>query len=316
VTLAIGVDVGGTKVLGGVVDEAGKVIAEIRRPTPSQDPDQTADVIVDVILELCADHEAVAIGVGAAGFIDEERSTVRFAPNLAWRDEPLRERVADRVPLPVFIENDANAAGWAEWRFGAGRGHEDLVLVTVGTGIGGAIVLDGALHRGRFGGAGEPGHMIVEHGGIRCGCGNQGCWEQYSSGGALTREARERAKASPRTAARLLELAEGDPAAITGPFVTQAAEEGDPLALELFAEIALWLGMGLANLSALLDPGLFILGGGVSQAGHLLLEPVQEAYGAQLTGRGHRPLAQVVLAEMGNEAGLVGAADLARRGAE
>jgi hypothetical protein len=120
VTLAIGVDVGGTKVLGGVVDDDGKVIAEIRRPTPSQDPDETAEVIVGVILELCADHEAVAVGVGAAGFIDESRSTVRFAPNLAWRDEPLRERLAGRVPLPVFIENDANAAGWAESRFGAG----------------------------------------------------------------------------------------------------------------------------------------------------------------------------------------------------
>ena len=312
-TLAIGVDVGGTKVLGGVVDDDGKVIAEIRRPTPSQDPDETAEVIVGVILELCADHEAVAVGVGAAGFIDESRSTVRFAPNLAWRDEPLRERLAGRVPLPVFIENDANAAGWAESRFGAGRGHDDLLLITVGTGIGGAIVLDGTLYRGRFGGAGEPGHMIVEHEGIRCGCGNQGCWEQYSSGGALTRAARERAKASPVTAARLLELADGDPDAITGPFVTQAAEEGDALALELFDEIAGWLGIGLANLSALLDPGLFILGGGVSQAGHLLLDPVQAAYAAELTGRGYRPLAEVVLAQMGNEAGLVGAADLARR---
>lgn len=308
---AIGVDVGGTKVAAGVVDDEGKILAEVRQPTPSYSPELTADAIVEVVAELRADHDVEAVGIGAAGFIDADRSTVLFAPNLAWRDEPLRDRVADRIGLPVIIENDANAAGWAEARFGAGRGESDIVCCTFGTGIGGAIVLGGRLHRGRWGIAGEPGHMLVVPDGIRCGCGNRGCWEQYGSGKALTREAREAAVASPLAAERLLRLA-GGVDGITGPIVTQAAHDGDPASCAVFKDVAHWVGIGLANLAAILDPGVFILGGGMADAGDLILGPARSAYAGQLTGRGHRPLAEIRLAELGNDAGLVGAADLAR----
>ena len=311
-SLVIGVDVGGTKVAAGVVDEKGEVLTLVRRRTPSTSDDQTADVIAEVVKELSADHDVEAVGVGAAGWVDVDRRKVMFAPNLAWREEPLRDRVVERVGLPVVVENDGNAAAWAEYRFGAGRGERHLLLVTVGTGIGAGIVVEGRLCRGRFGVAGEFGHVQVVPGGRRCGCGNRGCWEQYVSGRALTREAREIADVRPTEAPRLLELVGGRPEHIQGPDVTRAAQEGDPAALEAFDVVGSWLGQGLADLAAVLDPGVFVIGGGVAEAGGLLLGPARRAFAERLSGRGHRPLADVRIAELGNHAGLVGAADLAR----
>ncbi len=311
-SLVIGVDVGGTKVAAGVVDEKGEVLALVRRRTPSTSVDQTADAIAEVVEELTAEHEVDAVGVGAAGWIDVDRRKVMFAPNLAWREEPLRDRVVERVGLPVVVENDGNAAAWAEYRFGAGRGERHLVLITVGTGIGAGIVVEGRLRRGRFGVAGEFGHVQVVPGGRRCGCGNRGCWEQYVSGRALTWEAREIADVRPTDAPRLLELVGGRPEHIHGPDVTRAAQEGDPAALEAFEVVGTWLGQGLADLAAVLDPGVFVIGGGVAEAGGLLLGPARRAFAERLPGRGHRPVADVRPAELGNQAGLVGAADLAR----
>jgi glucokinase len=210
------------------------------------------------------------------------------------------------------VENDANAAAWAEHRFGAGRGESHLVVVTVGTGIGGGIVLDGRLYRGRFGIGAEFGHMQVEKAGRRCGCGQHGCWEQYCSGRALLHEAREIADVQRGYGARLLELGDGRPEGIEAPEVTQAAREGDPAALDCFEEVGSWLGQGLADLAAVLDPGSFVIGGGVADAGELLLAPARRAYAKRLTGTEHRPHAEIRLAELGNSAGLVGAADLAR----
>lgn len=310
--LTIGVDIGGTKVAAGVVDEKGQVVARLKRETPSKNPDATEDTIAGVVNELAATYDVQAVGLGAAGFIDSERSTVLFAPNLAWRNEPLRAAVQKRVGLPVVVENDANAAAWGEARFGAGRGEAHLIVVTVGTGIGGGIVLDGELYRGRFGIAGEYGHMRVVPEGVRCGCGNKGCWEQYASGNALVREARELAHTDSPLATRMLELAGGRPEGITGPTVTIAAKEGDPAAVELFEEVGQWLGVGIAALVAVLDPGAVVVGGGVSEAGQLLLHPTYDSFHKTLTGRGYRPEAELRLAELGNEAGLIGAADLAR----
>src|SRR5450432_844829 len=290
--VTIGVDVGGTTVAAGVVDEQGSVLATAQRDTPSDDPRRTEDVIVEVVGELAASHDVEAVGVGAAGFVDAQRSTVLFAPNLAWRDEPLRAAIEGRCRLPVVIENDANAAAWAEARFGAGRGEDEVVVLTVGTGIGGGIVLGGRLLRG--------------------GCGVEGCWEQYASGRALVQEAQELAKASPAMARDLLELAGGEPQMITGLMVTQAAQEGDVAALRCFDVVGTWLGRGMAQLAAVLDPGLFVLGGGVSAAGELLREPAGRALLQYLTARGHRPNAQLRIAELGPEAGIVGAGDLAR----
>ncbi len=311
---AIGIDIGGTKVAAGLVDVDGQVLRRARRETPdrSQSPQVVEDTIAEVIEELRDHREAIAVGIGAAGFVDASRSSVLFAPHLSWRHEPLRDAMRKRVGLPVVVENDANAALWAESRFGAGQGESAIVGVNLGTGIGGGVLLDGLLYRGRFGVAGEFGHMQVVPGGHRCECGNRGCWEQYASGNALVREARELAGARSPVAHALLALVDGDLSRITGPLVTQAATAGDPAASELFDDVGRWLGIGLANLAAAFDPGLFVIGGGVSEAGELLLSPAREAFRRQLTGRGFRPEARVVRAQLGNDAGLIGAADLAR----
>lgn len=316
--LAIGVDIGGTKVAAGVVDTSGAVLGRARRDTPhrSKSPRVVEDTIVSAVEELLAAHDdVVAVGIGAAGFVAADRATVVFAPHLSWRNEPLRQALGKRLDLPIFVDNDANAAVWAEYRFGAARGESHLVMVNLGTGIGGGIVLDGKVLRGRFGIAGEFGHMQVVPDGIRCECGNKGCWEQYASGNALVREARALMSAGSPVVSDLFDRVGGDPGELTGPLVTEAAREGDPLARELLAEIGRWLGIGIADLAAALDPGTFVIGGGVSAAGELLLDPAREAYRRQLTGRGYRPEARIVAAELGNEAGLVGAADLARTGA-
>lgn len=310
--LTIGVDVGGTKVLAGVVDEAGKVLDQTRDNTPKTDPAAIAEVIGLLVASLRENHDVEAVGIGAAGFIDIDRANVLFAPNLVWRDEPLTDRVSKLIDLPIVVENDANCHAWAEYRFGAARGKRDVVAAIIGTGIGGGLVFDGDLYRGGYGIAAEFGHFRAVPDGRLCGCGNHGCWEQYASGMALVREARELATSAPIRTPKLLDLAGGDPSAITGPLVTQAAQAGDEGAREAFAIVGRWLGEGLATLAAILDPDCFVVGGGVSDAGALLLEPAAAAFAASLTGHDYRPHAPVVLAELGSSAGLVGAADLAR----
>jgi glucokinase len=312
-SLTIGIDVGGTKVAAGVVDEQGRVIEKLRRPTPPSDPEQTVITISEVVTELLSRHDIDAVGLGIAGFVDETRSSVLFAPNLAWREEPVKKAVEDRLGIPVVVENDANATVWAETMFGAARGHSHVILLTVGTGIGCGIVLQGTLYRGRWGIGGEAGHYRVVPDGRLCGCGNRGCWEQYASGNALMAEARDFARRSPQAATRLLQLAGGTPEKISGPEITRAAAEGDPAALRCFSIVGTWLGQGMADLAAILDPGCFIVGGGVSEAEDLLLDPARTAFEKALTGRSYRNLAEIMLAKLGPDAGLVGAADLARR---
>ncbi|MDO5501720.1 MAG: ROK family glucokinase [Actinomycetia bacterium] len=319
--VSIGIDIGGTKVAGGIVDATGQITDRCRRDTPhrSTSPEVVEDVIVGVVEELlgCVDRDAVAaIGIGAAGFVAADRATVAFAPHLSWRDEPLRERLISRVPLPVFIDNDANAAAWAEWRFGAARGQTHLMMITLGTGIGGGLLWDEQVIRGRHGIAGEYGHMQVVPDGHRCECGNRGCWEQYASGNALVREARALVQARSPIAMDMIARINGDPANLTGPLITEAARAGDRMASELLDEIGTWLGIGMANLAAAFDPGMFVVGGGVSAAGDLLLQPARDAFSRQLTGRGYRPEAEIVAAQLGNDAGLIGAADLARASVE
>jgi glucokinase len=306
------VDIGGTKVAAGVVDERGAILASTHRDTPAYDVHLIEDAIAAVVAELTCSYDVKAVGVGAAGFIDAQRSTVMFAPNLAWRDEPLQVSLQRRLGMAVIVENDANAAAWAEVRFGAGRGSQHVVALTVGTGIGGGIVINGQLMRGQFGAAAEVGHVVVVPDGRVCGCGLRGCWEQYASGRALEREALELVRHAPGTAGELLRLAGGQPERITGQMITQAAQAGDTTALRCFDVVGSWLGRGLAGLAAVLDPGLFVIGGGLSVAGEVLLAPASAAFAASLTGHGYRPLAEVRIAELGPDAGLVGAADLAR----
>ncbi|MGH3767107.1 MAG: ROK family glucokinase [Pseudonocardiaceae bacterium] len=310
--MTIGVDIGGTKVAAGVVTECGSILATAHRDTPAEDVTQIEDAIAAVVGELSSRYDIAAVGVGAAGFIDARRSTVMFAPNLAWRDEPLKASLQRRLERPVVIENDANAAAWAEVRFGAGRGGAQVVALTVGTGIGGGIVINGQLVRGQFGAAAEIGHVTVVPDGRLCGCGLRGCWEQYASGRALVREAHDLVRAAPGRAGGLLRRAGGRPESITGEMITQAALDGETAALRCFEVIGTWLGRGLGGLAAVLDPGVFVIGGGVSAAGELLRAPALTAFRACLTGHGHRPLAELRIAQLGPDAGLVGAADLAR----
>lgn len=312
--LVVGVDVGGTKVLGGEVEADGAVLSRLRRETPhhSMAPSVVEDTIVDVVTELAAGRPVAAVGVGAAGFVDAVGELVRFSPHLSWRDEPLRQALADRLGVPVFIDNDANTTVWAEARFGAARRRQQVLCLTLGTGIGGALVINGRLYRGANGMAGEFGHMQVVPDGRRCECGNRGCWEQYASGARVVREARELLATGSPAAHALAEATQGDPARLSGPLVTEVARAGDRTATELLAQVGDWLGVGLAGLCAGFDPELVVIGGGLSDADDLLLEPARRALARTLTGRGFRPEPPIVRAELGTDAGFVGAAELAR----
>ncbi len=310
--LSIGVDIGGTKVAAGVVDENGKILEKLLRPTPSRDPVAVEDAVVEVCHQFSTSYKIGALGVGVAGWVDAECSTIRFSPHLAWRDEPFKERLSNRLQIPVLVDNDANAAAWAEYRFGAGKDTNIMLMVNLGTGIGGALVRDGKVFRGAYGMAGEFGHMTVVPDGYWCPCGNRGCWGQYASGNALTRDAKALLEKRGPVAQGLIRQVGSDFNSLTGRDVTQAALDGDRACEELIADIGNWLGKGLANLAAAFDPELFIIGGGVSEAGEMLVAPARQSFGRNLTGRGHRTEAIIVLAQMRNEAGLVGAADLAR----
>ncbi|WP_151082727.1 ROK family glucokinase [Nocardioides cynanchi] len=311
-TLACGIDVGGTKIAGGVVDEAGRIIEELRVESPATDEEAIEQAIETLVAELRARHDIAAVGVGVAGYINRARSVVMFAANMAVRDLDLKADLEQRLDLPVFIENDANAAAWGEFQFGAGHDVEELLLVTVGTGIGGGVVLDGQLYRGAFGVGAEIGHLRVVPDGLPCGCGNRGCFEMYASGNALVRRARAAASTGSPAAADLLGRAGGDPAGITGPLITDAAHEGDAFACEQLAELGRWLGEGIASITAVLDPALVVIGGGVSAADDLLLDPIRDGFAAQRPGHDRRPMLEIRKAELGNRAGMIGAADLTR----
>ncbi|MGI8647989.1 MAG: glucokinase [Acidimicrobiales bacterium] len=314
-TYTLGIDIGGTKVIGGVVADDGQILASCRYPTPADDTAETVEVIGKIAAELGAQFAVSAMGIAIAGYVDASRSVLEHAPNLLWEENvALRAMVSELVEMPVTLENDANAAAWGEHRFGVGLGVSDMVLLTIGTGIGSGFVLNGQLYRGGFGKAAELGHTLAVRNGEPCGCGSRGCLERYASGTALGRYAREAAEKDPVAAARLRELTGGDLAALTGAHVQQAAGEGNPAALAAFAEVGAWLGIGLADVVFALDPQLIVVGGGVSESGDLLLTPAIAAYKTVVASRGRsEPMATVELAALGNQAGLVGAADLARR---
>ena len=309
----IGVDIGGTKIAVGVVSPQGELIDSKRKSTPVRDPDAVLEVIVELVSAF-DDHDIEAVGIGVAGLVDATRSRVIFAPNLGWVEEPLRMQVERAVGLPTVIENDANAAAWGEFRFGAGRrrGEDDLVMVTVGTGIGGGIILGGVLQRGANGVGAEFGHLRLVPDGRLCGCGRHGCWEQYASGNALVRTARGLASERRLEAGIMLGYGDGTPEGVQGPHITEAAQRGDQVAIEAFEVVGAWLARGMVEVATLLDPAAFVIGGGVVEAGDLLLAPAKREYAAQLVARAQRPMTAIIPAELGNLAGIVGAADLAR----
>ena len=312
-TYTIGVDVGGTKVLGGVVDELGAVLKTARRDTPREGGAALTQAIADVARELMNEFTVDSVGVSAAGFVSSDRKTMLATPNIAgWNGVDLDYELTSLIGLPVVIENDANAAAWGEARFGAGRGKRHLLMLTVGTGIGGGIVVNGDLYRGAFGIAAEIGHIRVVPEGHLCGCGARGCFEQYGSGNALMRHAREAIAASPDIARNLLSRGDGTLEGLTGKAITDAAREGDAVALAAFNTTGQWLGAGIATLSVILDPECVVIGGGVIDAGEILLGPTRTALERFMPFAGKHPYPEIIAAQLGNEAGLVGVADLAR----
>jgi glucokinase len=306
---AIGVDIGGTKIAAGVVAEDGRILERVRVPTPPDDEPATLAALHAVVDELQdRDPRVEAIGVGAAGLVERPGGNARWAPHNTYRRLELRRLLHERTGLPTSVDNDGNAAAWAEARFGAGAVSDDLVLVNVGTGIGGGLVLHGQLYHGEHGFAGELGHLIVDPDGDRCACGNRGCLEAMASGSTLGRLGREAAAADP--GGRLAALA-GGPDLVTGEVVFAAAAEGDKPALALFERVGHWLGVGIASLVTIFDPDLVVVGGGVAATGDLLLAPARASFERYVHARDHRDLPPVVPARLGADAGLVGAATLA-----
>jgi glucokinase len=308
---AVGIDIGGTKIAGALVDDSGSIIRESRVPTPATDGDDIIDSVVALVQELVEGTSAIGVGVAAAGFIDAEQSTIIYAPNISWRNEPLKAKLDARLEIPVIIENDANAAGWAEFKFGAGRGTKNMAMLTIGTGVGGAVIADSRLLRGGFGIAGELGHVRVVPDGLLCGCGAHGCIEQYGSGTALLKAARELADSS-NVEGYLLRKLRDEAGELSGQQVYDAILQRDPGALRLLSQVGTWLGETVASLTAVLDPEVVVIGGGVSAVGDLLLDPIREGYLANLPARGYRPELKIKSAEFVNDAGVIGAADLVR----
>ena len=293
---SLGLDIGGTKIAGARVTPVGEVVAQVSRPTTPDNPEGILDALDEIFQELGGRDVLPTVGVAVAAFLDRDRETVFFSPNISWQNFPLNAAVETRLGVPVVLENDANAAGWGEFRFGAGRGVQSMIMLTIGTGVGGALVDDGRLLVGAFGMAAELGHIIIEPGGRLCGCGNFGCLEQYASGTALMRDARERL---------------GDEF-LTQSGLTELLVQGNSHALGALEGVARAMGRGIASLVAVTDPELIVIGGGVASAGDLLLAPIRESFLDTYGAGAKRPVATIAVATMGNTAGAVGAADLAR----
>jgi glucokinase len=291
----LGIDIGGTKIAGGLVSPEGELLERVEQPTDASDPEAIIASVLDIQKILSSSSQTSEVGVAVAAFLDANRETLYFSPNISWTNFPLKARLQEVLDRPVVLENDANAAGWAEFRFGAARASRSMIMLTMGTGIGGAVVDSGRLMVGSFGSAGELGHIIIEPGGLECGCGNRGCLEQYASGTALMREARARLGEQTLTSGELAVL----------------LERGDPSAMEAFTAVCDAMGRGITSLVAVTDPDMVVIGGGVAKAGTLLRETIAQSFHFHYGSRNKRPIAEIAIATLGNMAGIIGAADLA-----
>lgn len=295
-TNAVGVDIGGTKIAGGVVSASGELLARVERPTHAGNPEAIIDTVAEIVAELSQEGLHATVGVAVAAFLDSDRDTLFFSPNIVWKNFPIKDRLTSALGRPVRVENDANAAGWAEYRFGAAQGSTSMIMLTMGTGVGGAVIDRGRLVVGGFGAGGELGHIIIQPGGLECGCGNRGCLEQYASGTALMRDARAKLEQPHLTAEGLTEL----------------LESADTGAMEALRGVCNSMGLGIASLVAVTDPDTVVIGGGVARAGSLLGHMITQAFDVHYGAASKRPAASIVVATLGNTAGMVGAADLAR----
>jgi glucokinase len=315
--LVLGVDLGGSKILSAVVNVKGEMLSRDHSITPAAEgPETVIQAIVesaDRVLNQAgiAAAELEAICIGAPGISNPKTGTVFTSPHLpGWRDVPLKKIIEGKMGVKTLIISDTNAAALGEMCFGAAKGARDFIYITISTGIGGGIVIDGEIYAGPLGTAGEIGHMTIDTNGPRCDCGNTGCWETLASGTALTREARQRITAGAETS--ILEYADGDIDKVDAESVHKAAQHGDALAMELIAQIGYYFGVGLANLINIFNPELIVIGGGLSNIGDRLLEPAYEVAGE----RAYRAAFESVRfarAELGGNSGVIGAAAYAFR---
>jgi glucokinase len=306
---AIGLDVGGTNTKGAIVVREGRIIDRVELPT---DPTAGTKGILAVVEELLRrapdlDADVKCIGVGAAGFIHAPSGSVTFAPNLVYDDPQVALAVHARSDLPVVVDNDANAAAWGERAFGAARGCDDVVLLTLGTGIGSGIIAGGRLVRGHTGAGAEFGHVVIDPDGPQCKCGLRGCLEQFASGEAIERAAKQ---AVLTHADSSIPAFAGSPEAIEGEHVARAARERDAVALEILRTAGVYLGIGLSNLVNLFDPETIVLGGSVALAGEAYLGPARDQLFAMTTAQRRRPM-RIDVTSLGPDAGILGAAALA-----
>ena len=302
-SLSIGVDVGGTKVLGGVVDETGKIIKSIRVDTPKEGGSAVTEAISGVVSKLSDEFSLKRAGIAVPGFVSSDRQTVLGIPNIKnWHQFNLRNDLYKLLNFEVFVENDANAAAWAEYRYGAAQGESNVIILTIGTGLGGGMVINGKLFRGANGTGSEFGHMRVVPNGIPCGCGVDGCFERYASGSGLMLHTKKLIDENPKGARNLLERGDGTFAGLLGKHITTAAIEGDLLALEALKITGHWIGAGIATLAAILDPSLVVIGGGVVEAGDLVLNSARVAMEEFMPFRGQHPHPKIVAAQFLNDA--------------
>lgn len=305
-----GIDLGGTKMLGVIVDHEGTVLVSEEQPTlAAEGSDAVMARMADLVRRLIGQcgRSVIGVGVATAGTLDPQDGTVQFAGNLGWTQVPLGRTLERELELPVKVENDANAAAYGEWKAGAGRGTRDCVFVTVSTGIGGGIVSGGKLIRGRSSSAGELGHITLDWNGPVCPCGNVGCLELYASGTAIGKAAAAAAAADEAEGRALLQLTGGHPDRITSREVALAASSGDPLSLRILREAGRALGVGLVSFVHVANPDLIILGGGASRIGEPLLGPMEETFRKHVIaslGEGVR----IVPPRLGVQAGAIGAA--------
>ena len=308
--LTIGIDIGGTKISVGVVDSSGNLIDSSRCSTPTEGGKELISSVINLIKEFNKKYEIKGIGISIAALISSDYGTIVGAPNIANLSKlNFANEIKEEFKLPIIIENDANAAMWAEFKFGNAKGLNPVMFFIIGTGVGGGLVIDGKLFKGANGIGAEFGHMCVVPNGLLCGCGSKGCIEQYASGGALIRYANEALLANPDKSEEVLSFGEGK---LSGTALTKAAKAGNELALAAFSKQADWLGLACASYSLIIDPQAIIIGGGVVDAGELFLAPVRAAMRKYMPfAESHVP-PKIIAAKFGNDAGLIGAADLVR----
>jgi glucokinase len=306
----LAVDIGGTKIYSALVTPAGEIVRGDIRPTEASlgYKKVAARILASMAEVLCGD-KAQGVGVAAPAYIEPGTGRIIFSPNLKWQNVDLKKELEDAIGLPVWLENDANLAALGEYRYGAGQGYEEFIYITVSTGVGGGLILDGRIYSGAFGGAGEFGHVIVAPEGPLCSCGNRGCLEGVASGRAIKRDAQAMIRAGQGE--RMLALAGGVVERVDARIVGEAAREGDQAAEEILAAAGRYLGIAIASVSNLLNPAAFIIGGGVAcGVGELLLGPAREE-AHRCTYPPYRDFLKIIPAALGAETGVLGAAAFA-----